>query len=135
VAATRERRARAWAVSPFLAWVGSPCLRHCVHGASIGGGRGPDLGRAAAMMPPRPHSARPQLGWGGGAGHPRPASAGPKKRLVASAGHRRSFDPKESEMEERYRVQLHHIQDQIRQERLVTPGACSQLTFSTDVLN
>eukprot|EP01047_Picozoa_sp_COSAG01_P068623 COSAG01_NODE_9959_length_2292_cov_1.939352_1_plen_192_part_00 len=27
------------AVSPFVAWIGSPCLRHCVHGASIGGGR------------------------------------------------------------------------------------------------
>jgi hypothetical protein len=27
------------AVSPFLAWIiGSPCLRRCVHGASIGGG-------------------------------------------------------------------------------------------------
>jgi hypothetical protein len=24
-------------VSPFLAWIGSPCLRHCVHGASTGG--------------------------------------------------------------------------------------------------
>jgi hypothetical protein len=24
------------AVSPFVAWIGSPCLRHCVHGASIG---------------------------------------------------------------------------------------------------
>jgi hypothetical protein len=28
-------------VSPFLACIGSPCLRHCVHGASIGGGGGP----------------------------------------------------------------------------------------------
>jgi hypothetical protein len=28
------------AVSPFLAWIGSPCLRHCVHGVSIGGGGG-----------------------------------------------------------------------------------------------
>jgi hypothetical protein len=31
---------RSWtrAVSAFLAWViRSPCLRHCVHGASIGG--------------------------------------------------------------------------------------------------
>jgi hypothetical protein len=27
------------AVSPFVAWIGSPCLRYCVHGASIGGGR------------------------------------------------------------------------------------------------
>jgi hypothetical protein len=26
------------AVSPFLACIGSPCIRHCVHGASIGGG-------------------------------------------------------------------------------------------------
>jgi hypothetical protein len=25
------------AVSPSLAWIGSPCLRHCVHGAPIGG--------------------------------------------------------------------------------------------------
>jgi hypothetical protein len=36
------------AVSPFLAWIGSPCLRHCLHGASIGGGDGGALGRAAA---------------------------------------------------------------------------------------
>jgi hypothetical protein len=28
---------QASAVSPFLAWIGSPCLRRCVHGASIGG--------------------------------------------------------------------------------------------------
>jgi hypothetical protein len=27
-------------VSPFLACIGSPCLRHRVHGASIGGGGG-----------------------------------------------------------------------------------------------
>jgi hypothetical protein len=27
-------------VSAFLAWIRSPCLRHCVHGASIGGGGG-----------------------------------------------------------------------------------------------
>jgi hypothetical protein len=28
---------RGLAVSPYLAWfIGSPCLRHCVHGASIG---------------------------------------------------------------------------------------------------
>jgi hypothetical protein len=27
-------------VSPFTACIGSPCLRHCVHGASIGGGKG-----------------------------------------------------------------------------------------------
>jgi hypothetical protein len=30
--------AAAAAVSAFLAWIGSPCLRPCVHGASIGGG-------------------------------------------------------------------------------------------------
>jgi hypothetical protein len=32
--------AAAAAVSPFLACIGSPWLRHCVHGASIGGGGG-----------------------------------------------------------------------------------------------
>jgi hypothetical protein len=33
-------------VSPFVAWIGSPCLRHCVHGASIGGAaRGRRSGR------------------------------------------------------------------------------------------
>jgi hypothetical protein len=31
-------------VSPFLASIGSPCLRSCVHGASIGGGGGGGLG-------------------------------------------------------------------------------------------
>jgi hypothetical protein len=42
-------------VSPFLAWIGSPCLRHRVHGASIGGG---------------PHPAhRGGRGGGGGAAH------------------------------------------------------------------
>jgi hypothetical protein len=34
------RTAAAAAVSAFLAWIGSPCLRHCVHGAPIGGGGG-----------------------------------------------------------------------------------------------
>ena len=29
---------RALQVRPFLAGIGSPCLRHCVHGAPIGGG-------------------------------------------------------------------------------------------------
>jgi hypothetical protein len=46
------------AVSPFLAWIGSPCLRHCVHGASIGGEDGGGLWRgAAASSRPRPASA------------------------------------------------------------------------------
>jgi hypothetical protein len=38
-------------VSSFLAWIGSPCLRHCVHGASIGAppsARGVWRARAAA---------------------------------------------------------------------------------------
>jgi hypothetical protein len=59
------------AVSPFLAWIGSPCLRHCVHGASIGGGGG---------APPR-HSSTGRAGSsrssgsgtdrrGGGGGRP-----------------------------------------------------------------
>eukprot|EP01047_Picozoa_sp_COSAG01_P058693 COSAG01_NODE_6948_length_3426_cov_3.373910_1_plen_206_part_00 len=44
------------AVSPFLAWiVGSPCLRRCVHGASIGGGTGwAGCGGGAARHPRRP---------------------------------------------------------------------------------
>jgi hypothetical protein len=36
---TRVAATKAARVSPFFAWIGSPCLRHCVHGASIGGGR------------------------------------------------------------------------------------------------
>jgi hypothetical protein len=31
----RRRRAQQLRVSPLLAWIGSPCLRRCVHGASI----------------------------------------------------------------------------------------------------
>jgi hypothetical protein len=31
-------------VSHSFAWIGLPCLRHCVHGASIGGGGGPEAG-------------------------------------------------------------------------------------------
>jgi hypothetical protein len=45
----RGTAAAAAAVSPFLAWIGSPCLRHCVHGASIGGG-----GARPAQPPPPP---------------------------------------------------------------------------------
>jgi hypothetical protein len=36
----RSAAAAAAAVSPILTWIVSPCLRHCVHGASIGGGGG-----------------------------------------------------------------------------------------------
>jgi hypothetical protein len=35
---TAAAAATAAAVSPFLAWIGSPCLRRCVHGVSTGGG-------------------------------------------------------------------------------------------------
>jgi hypothetical protein len=48
-------------VSPFLACIGSPCLRHRVHGASIGGG-----GTEAAPEPAQQHQlllhARNHLG-------------------------------------------------------------------------
>jgi hypothetical protein len=37
------------AVSAFLAWIGSPCLRHCVHGASIGVGARGACGVAAVL--------------------------------------------------------------------------------------
>jgi hypothetical protein len=40
VALQKKRRVSGGDVSAFLAWIGSPCLRHCVHGASIGGGGG-----------------------------------------------------------------------------------------------
>jgi hypothetical protein len=40
--------AAAAAVSAFLAWIRSPCLRHCVHGASIGGGSAAVAAAAAA---------------------------------------------------------------------------------------
>jgi hypothetical protein len=47
-AAAAAWSAAAAAVSPFLkTWVGSPCLRHCLHGASIGGGGGRALVRGA----------------------------------------------------------------------------------------
>jgi hypothetical protein len=39
-AAKHARQAVAGAVSASCAYIGSPCLRHCVHGASIGGGGG-----------------------------------------------------------------------------------------------
>jgi hypothetical protein len=49
-------------VSHFLAWIGSPCLRHCVHGAPIGGGArlpAPALRRARARLSlPPPHHRR-----------------------------------------------------------------------------
>jgi hypothetical protein len=47
------------AVSPFLAWIiGSPCLRRCVHGASIGGGTGwAGCGGGAARHPRRSGAA------------------------------------------------------------------------------
>eukprot|EP01047_Picozoa_sp_COSAG01_P011135 COSAG01_NODE_485_length_16397_cov_48.193827_28_plen_92_part_00 len=49
----RERRAREHgrpgAVSHFLVWTGSPCLRRGVHGASIGGGEGPALAAGAVV--------------------------------------------------------------------------------------
>jgi hypothetical protein len=40
----------AMAVSPFLAWIGSPCLRLCVHGASIDGGEDGRLEMAAPEL-------------------------------------------------------------------------------------
>jgi hypothetical protein len=43
-------------VSPFLAWIGSPCLRHCVHGASIGGrGARPRAARVRALRAGEAH--------------------------------------------------------------------------------
>jgi hypothetical protein len=53
-------------VSPFLSWIGSPFLRHCVHGASIGrpaGGVCAASHRAAAQRRPRP-APRPGSGSG-----------------------------------------------------------------------
>eukprot|EP01047_Picozoa_sp_COSAG01_P021479 COSAG01_NODE_1247_length_11073_cov_23.273465_9_plen_104_part_00 len=45
-AAAAAAAEEAAAVSAFLAWVRSPCLRHCVHGAPIGGGGGAGSGGA-----------------------------------------------------------------------------------------
>jgi hypothetical protein len=42
-------------VSRSCACIGSPCLRHCGHGASIGGGRG--------VGPAPPTTAKPRLRW------------------------------------------------------------------------
>jgi hypothetical protein len=54
---TLRRHGRAQAtppseVRPLLAWIGSPCLRHCVHGAPIGGDAA-----AAAGARPAPHDS------------------------------------------------------------------------------
>jgi hypothetical protein len=57
-AASEEARAR---VSHSCACNGSPCLRHCVHGASIGGGAGAGGGRGW-----RPHAGRGVRRWQGG---------------------------------------------------------------------
>jgi hypothetical protein len=48
----QERAAVAARVSHFLAWIGSLCLRRCVHGASIGGGGGaPEAGAGERGRP------------------------------------------------------------------------------------
>jgi hypothetical protein len=49
-----------WAVT-------GPCLRHCVHGASIGGGGSGGGGKSAAALGPPPH----RDGDGGGGGQRR----------------------------------------------------------------
>jgi hypothetical protein len=61
------------AVSPFLAWIGSPCLRHCVHGASIGGGGGGGGGGSLQAPEPEPEP-EPE---------PAPAPGGPPVLLAA----------------------------------------------------
>eukprot|EP01047_Picozoa_sp_COSAG01_P051454 COSAG01_NODE_5312_length_4341_cov_18.144036_1_plen_164_part_10 len=60
----RPAAAAAAAVSHSCACIGSPCLRHCVHGASIGGGGGGIArgereagGGGAAAAPPPPRQA------------------------------------------------------------------------------
>jgi hypothetical protein len=53
----RRRRRRAAAVSGFCACIGSPCLRHCVHGASIGGARSRAAAAAAEVRAARCHAA------------------------------------------------------------------------------
>jgi hypothetical protein len=47
------------AVSAFIAWIRSPCLRHCVHGASIGSGA---RARSRSVRPTRrrPASSKPR---------------------------------------------------------------------------
>jgi hypothetical protein len=55
-------------VSAFLAWIRSPCLRHCVHGASIGTRTGPGSRRRArggycATRARRPGRRRRQRCW------------------------------------------------------------------------
>jgi hypothetical protein len=44
-------------VSGFCACIGSPCLRHCVHGASIGGARSRAAAAAAEVRGARCHAA------------------------------------------------------------------------------
>jgi hypothetical protein len=48
-------------VSPFLACIGSPCLRHCVHGVSIGPSREASCaGQLWTMAPTRTRRRRPR---------------------------------------------------------------------------
>jgi sRNA-binding protein len=74
VALQKKRRVSGGDVSAFLAWIGSPCLRHCVHGASIGGGGGGTAGVAGAEH--AAHARRRRRRRGAAAGQRRARSAG-----------------------------------------------------------
>jgi hypothetical protein len=56
-AEARGAAAAAAAVSRSCACIGSPCLRYCGHGASIGGARGECAGAARGEAPGRPRTA------------------------------------------------------------------------------
>jgi hypothetical protein len=73
------------AVSPFLAWIGSPCLRHCAHGASIGAGAAAaQHAEAAARATGLPKRARRGPGGGRGEGGKQMGPAGPENQGAAA---------------------------------------------------
>jgi hypothetical protein len=64
----RDGGAGTAAVSRSCECIGSPCLRHCVHGASIGGGDGGGARGAARAVPPLRGGAAADAGAAGAGG-------------------------------------------------------------------
>jgi hypothetical protein len=81
-------------VSRSCACIGSPCLRHCVHGVSIGGVARRRRAQAAHQLHPPPHARRQGDGQGDGLHpplHPRASRAGAgggRARRGTAAAHR-----------------------------------------------
>jgi hypothetical protein len=81
--------AAAVAVSRSCACIGSLCLRHCVHGASIGGGGGAEEARSACVGDGRPpHRACHGRASRVGAGGRQQAAADPGRLASSGAGGR-----------------------------------------------